>query len=226
MTPPIRHLRGERAGNIANRARKDDGLPLTSRGIVMRLISSLEVCTSKPPTSLDGKHRSQCFHAQSPMTGYVQRLTLYAVIWWILTGGAAESWVWGLAAILFAALFNPWARTTALAWHPQGVLAFVPVFVALSLRGALDVAWRALHPRRALAPTLIDYPWTLPPGRGRVFLANLINLMPGTLCVKITEQCMTVHILSRPARILSDLQRLERVVARMFIRAEALSSHD
>ncbi|WP_018953584.1 Na+/H+ antiporter subunit E [Thioalkalivibrio sulfidiphilus] len=160
------------------------------------------------------------------MAGFIQRLTVYAFLWWVLSGGSAASWAWGLPAILLAALFNPFPPERGVIWHPTALLAFVPVFVVFSLRGALDVAWRALHPRRPLLPTLVDYPWALlPPGRGRVFLANLINLMPGTLCVRITEHSMTVHVLSHPARTMAALQRLEGVVYRLFASDPESSRH-
>ncbi|OOG22706.1 cation:proton antiporter [Thioalkalivibrio denitrificans] len=150
------------------------------------------------------------------MAGFVQRLLIYGVLWWILAGGSPSAWFWGLPAILAAALFNPFPPARPISWHPLGLLVFVAMFLMLSLRGALDVAWRALHPRRPLQPAVVDYPWALPPGRGRVFLAVLINLMPGTLCVKITDHSMSVHVLSNPDRAVSALQRLERRVGRLF----------
>jgi len=143
------------------------------------------------------------------------RLVAYGALWWILTGGEG-GWLWGLPAVLAAALFNPFPGPDAAGWRLRGLASFAPVFVWLSLRSATGVARRALNPRRPLTPTLIAYPWRLTEARGQVFFANLVNLMPGTLCVGFASQGMTLHILGEPGRTLAALQRLERVVARLF----------
>ncbi len=152
---------------------------------------------------------------QQTGVGLPLRILAYAGIWWIITGGEG-GWLWGLPAVLVAALFNPFPTTERWRWRLRGVLAFVPVFAWLSLRSAVDVAWRAVHPSRPLHPALVDYAWNVEGGHARVFLANLINLMPGTLCVRFTEQGMTVHILGDPARTIAGLERLEAVVGRLF----------
>jgi multicomponent Na+:H+ antiporter subunit E len=147
--------------------------------------------------------------------GLPLRILAYAGIWWIITGGEG-GWLWGLPAVLVAALFNPFPRSERWRWRLRGVLVFVPIFAWLSLRSALDVAYRAVHPSRPLNPALIEFIWQVEGGHARVFLANLINLMPGTLCVRITDQGMTVHILGDPTRTKAGLERLEVVVGSLF----------
>lgn len=147
--------------------------------------------------------------------GLPLRILAYAGIWWILTAGEG-GWLWGLPAVVAAALFNPFPTTERWRWRLRGVLVFVPVFAWLSLRSAADVAARALRPSRPLNPALVDFVWHVEGGHARVFFANLINLMPGTLCVRITDQGMTVHILGDPTRVMAGLARLERVVAALF----------
>ncbi len=147
--------------------------------------------------------------------GLPLRILGYAGIWWIITGGEG-GWLWGLPAVLIAALFNPFPTTERWRWRLRGVLVFVPVFVSLSLRSAADVAWRAVQPSRPLDPAVIDFIWHVEGEQARVFLANLINLMPGTLCVRITDRGMTVHILGDPVRRMAGLERLEAVVGGLF----------
>lgn len=147
--------------------------------------------------------------------GLPLRILGYAGIWWVITGGEG-GWLWGLPAVLVAALFNPFPTTERWRWRLRGVLVFVPVFAWLSLRSAVDVAWRAVHPSRPLNPALVDFVWHVEGGHARVFLANLINLMPGTLCVRITDNSMTVHILGDLDRTMVGLERLEAVVGRLF----------
>lgn len=147
--------------------------------------------------------------------GVLSRFTGYAALWWIISGGDG-GWLWGIPAVLIAALFNPFPGSERWHWRLRGLLVFVPVFVWLSLRSAFDVAWRALHPARPLDPALIDVAWSLDSWHARLFFANLINLMPGTLCVRITEQGMTVHCLGRTEQTLAGLQRLETVIGNLF----------
>ncbi|TVQ29367.1 MAG: cation:proton antiporter [Geminicoccaceae bacterium] len=147
--------------------------------------------------------------------GLPLRLLSYAAIWWVITGGDG-GWLWGLPAVLIAATFNPFPTTRRWRWRPRGALLFLPVFTWLSLRSAADVAWRALHPSRPVNPALLEFTWRLEGEQGRVFFANLINLMPGTLCVRFTEAGMTVHVLGDPADRMVGLERLEAVVAGLF----------
>jgi len=147
--------------------------------------------------------------------GLPLRILTYAGIWWIITGGEG-GWLWGVPAVLIAALFNPFPTSERWRWRLRGVLVFLPVFMWLSLRSAADVAWRAVHPSRPLNPALVDFIWHLEGGHARVFLANLINLMPGTLCVSITENGMTVHVLGDPVRTMDGLERLETMVGDLF----------
>ncbi len=147
--------------------------------------------------------------------GLLVRLLLYALVWWILTGGDVASWGWGLPAVFMAALLNPFPANRSLRPAPRVLLRFVRVFVLWSLRGALDVGWRALQPKRPLSPALLDYPWQLESRASRVFLANLINLMPGTLCVRITDTAMTVHVIGNAERTLAGLAHLEFLVAQL-----------
>lgn len=141
------------------------------------------------------------------------RLLLYAGLWWLITGGDGDAWTWGIAAVAAAAVISPFPSHHPWRISVAGAIAFVPVFALFSLRSALDVARRALHPRRPLTPALLDYPWRLPDNGSRVFLANLINLMPGTLCVRITGQAMTVHTIGDTTRTLAGLERLETLTA-------------
>lgn len=162
-----------------------------------------------------GARAMRWFGMQRAGVGLPLRMLAYAGVWWVLTAGEG-GWLWGLPAVVAAALFNPFPTDERWRWRLRGVLVFVPVFAWLSLRSALDVAWRALRPSRPLNPELIEYAWQVEGRHARVFFANLINLMPGTLCVRISEQGMTVHILGDPKRAQAGLLRLERVIGRLF----------
>ena len=93
---------------------------------------------------------------------------------------------------------------------------FVPFFLIRSLLGGVDVAWRAFHPSMPIDPRLIEYPIQLPPGLPRVFLANTVSLLPGTLSVQLGSNYLNVHVLTRRKDVLSELENLERKVAALF----------
>ncbi|SEO46802.1 Na+/H+ antiporter subunit E [Aquisalimonas asiatica] len=143
------------------------------------------------------------------------RLATYALIWLLLTGGDTGSWLWGLPAIAVAALFNPFEPNQRWRLDPASLLRFVGLFLQLSLQGAVDTAWRTLNPRRRLTPALVDYVWRLPPNGSRIFLANIINLMPGTLCVRITDDAMTMHTIGDSQAAVDHVSQLEAAIAGM-----------
>lgn len=115
-----------------------------------------------------------------------------------------------LAIITSAALLPP----APLVWYE--LLRFVPFFLKRSLLGGADVAWRAFHPDMPIAPDLIEYPLRLPPGLPRVFMANTVSLLPGTLSAELGANCVKVHVLDGRKDFLSELEAVEQSVARMF----------
>ena len=145
----------------------------------------------------------------------VSRGGLYALLWWILTDGAAGSWWIGVPAVLFALVASTALLPPAhFRWHE--FLRFMPLFLIRSLRGGTDVAWRAFHPRMPIAPKLIDYPLRLPPGLPRVFMANAVSLLPGTLSADLNRSVLKIHVLDGRTGFLSEIEFVEQGVARIF----------
>jgi multicomponent Na+:H+ antiporter subunit E len=150
--------------------------------------------------------------------GLVRGVAL-AGLWWALSGGDAASWVVGAPAVAIAAVaadrMSPRGH-----WRvsPSGAALFVPFFLWRTLLGSVDVAWRALHPALPIAPALIAYPLRLPAGGpSRVFFAQVVNLLPGTLSAELGERDMTVHLLAGDSPDAVDgLRRLESRTAALF----------
>ncbi len=145
----------------------------------------------------------------------VVRILLFSTIWLILSGGDLSSWWIGMPATLFAviasiALIPP----VSLVWSE--VPAFIGFFLIHSLAGGADVARRALHPRMPIAPDLITYPLRIPPGLPQVFMANTVNLLPGTLIAELNPGFLKVHVLDKHQNATTALQSVEQRVARLF----------
>ncbi len=156
--------------------------------------------------------------------GVFERIVAYAILWWILTEGDVRSLAFGIPAIAAAALINPFAPGGPRAWRLARGGPFFAVFAWLSVRSAVDVAARVIRPARPIDPAVVDYPWRLQSGSARQFMANLINLMPGTLTIDPGEQLLVLHVLGGKERALSGIRRLEERVAGLF--GEEIPAHE
>lgn len=145
----------------------------------------------------------------------ISRGVIFLVIWWLLTDGTVSSLWIGLPAVLIALLTSVVLLPPVhLVWYE--CLRFVPFFLVRSLIGGVDVAWRAVHPRMPIAPELIEYPIRLPAGLSQVFMANTVNLLPGTLSAALDKHILTVHVLDGRRDNLTELEVVEHYVARLF----------
>lgn len=151
------------------------------------------------------------------LTTYVARAALLTGLWFLLTGGATSSWVLGVPAILFGSLvsrvlppFPSWR------WRVGGAVRFLAYFLGQSLLSGADVARRAFHPCRLWAPRLITYRFLRLYGPARVFFANTVSLLPGTLSADLRDNEVLVHVLDHRQPVARDLQRLEKKVAALF----------
>jgi multicomponent Na+:H+ antiporter subunit E len=143
------------------------------------------------------------------------RAAVLAAGWLILTAGARDGLGYGAAVVLLALLVSvglgPPART---AWRPLGLLRFAGFFLHSSLRGGVDVARRALSPRRAISPQVTSYRTRLPAGAARDLFNAALSLMPGTLSVDRDGPALQVHVLAATAdETRRSLARLEDRIA-------------
>jgi multicomponent Na+:H+ antiporter subunit E len=140
-----------------------------------------------------------------------------AALWRVIAGAAPASWIVGGPAVLAAAwAVGRLATGAGIRLSMAGLLRFLPFFIWESLRGGVDVALRTLAPRPRVEPGFLRYQTRLCQPAARVFLANCINLLPGTLTAELEADWLTVHTLSIEADNETDLRRLELAVARLF----------
>jgi multicomponent Na+:H+ antiporter subunit E len=148
---------------------------------------------------------------------FAGRMLVLAALWWVLLSGDGASWLVGGPVVIVAALVSC-RLAPELRWRfsPTGAMRFAGFFLWRSLCGGVDVARRAFHPRLPLRPRFLTYPFRLPPGGARVFMANVISLQPGTLTAELGPNELTVHVLDADAPVVADLQTLEKRVAVLF----------
>lgn len=145
----------------------------------------------------------------------VLRLATFLLIWWVLTNGTASSLWFGVPAILLALISSiVLIPPLNLIWYE--CFRFIPFFLKNSLIGGIDVAWRAFHPRLPIAPDLIEYSLKLPAGLSQVFMANTVNLLPGTLSAALENNILKVHVLDSQKDFLCELEAVEQHVAQIF----------
>jgi len=143
------------------------------------------------------------------------RAVLFALMWWMLTDGVLNSWLIGVPVVMLATSASVVIQPPY-TWSLIGFLRFIPFFLWHSLRGGVDVAWRALHPRLPISPEIVEHRWRLPPGLPRVFMANTVSLLPGTLSAELDEEHLYVHVLDKTGEFAAELLNIEAHVSRVF----------
>lgn len=138
-----------------------------------------------------------------------------ASLWWLLTGGVAASWMVGVPVVIAGTLaglmrVDRW-RLRPLAW-----LRFAGYFLRGSLQGGIDVTRRVLAPGLPIEPELKEWRLRLSHPAARVFLAEVVSLLPGTVAAELRGRRIMLHALDGRLPIGRDLEALERRVADLF----------
>ena len=152
----------------------------------------------------------------------LRRLAVFALLWWAITEGDPSTW-------LYAVLIVPVATATSMLLVPYRPAASGPGwgrrtwalvrlaawFLRRSMAGGIDVSRRALRRHVDLTPGFVHCPLRLPFGAGRIAVADLMNLMPGSLSVILTEDGLTLHVLDTQMPIPQTVADLEERIARV-----------
>jgi multicomponent Na+:H+ antiporter subunit E len=109
--------------------------------------------------------------------------------------------------------------------HLGSLPGFSIWFLWHSLRGGIDVAWRALQPTVQLQPGFLHYRLTLPPGPARLFLVNVVSLLPGTLSADIEGDVLLLHALDTSADITAEVSEAESRVTALYLTSKS-STHE
>lgn len=145
------------------------------------------------------------------------RIAAMALLWFVLAEGELRYWGLILIAITagaFASLIL--VPSSGLGWSLSGWLRFIPFFIGQSVLGGVDVALRAIAPTPRLTPGYVEVEFRLREEPARVFVANAMSLMPGTLSVSLHGDCLRMHVLDTGTPNLERAREVEAHTARMF----------
>jgi multicomponent Na+:H+ antiporter subunit E len=155
------------------------------------------------------------------------RFLLLAAMWALFTRGDLWSWLLGAPAVVVATLVSgALSPSVAWRWSWMGALRFAGYFLKQSVIGGIDVAWRAMHPRLPLRPGFVTLRMRLPSTIARVWLANTISLLPGTLAANMENETLIVHTVDTDAPVIEGVREAEVRVADMLRLALAPETGD
>jgi multicomponent Na+:H+ antiporter subunit E len=144
-----------------------------------------------------------------------RRFLLFLILWVFLGGTTWRDPVIAAIGIVAATLFSLslWPPASLkLRWIRLPGLA-APFFWS-SLKGAIDIAYRAVAPSMPLLPALIQIECRLPNEAGVVLFTWMISLMPGTASVDLKEgRYLTVHVADSRMYGEENLRRLEKRIS-------------
>ncbi|MGB3483240.1 MAG: Na+/H+ antiporter subunit E [Mycobacterium sp.] len=153
------------------------------------------------------------------------RWPVFAGLWWLLTEGAGQ-WSYGIpivtvltgATLMLAPPVAAARRTVGV--RTRALVRLLAWFVAHSVRGGVDVALRALRRPVDVAPVDMVMELRLQSPMGRVLLADLAALTPGSLSVDLADgksgsHQLHLHVLHHELDVTSQLRQLERYLIDM-----------
>jgi multicomponent Na+:H+ antiporter subunit E len=65
------------------------------------------------------------------------------------------------------------------------------------VKSSIDVTWRILRPGKSISPQLVQLPLSQKSELARVIYANSITLTPGTVTLRLQDDTILVHALSK-----------------------------
>lgn len=137
--------------------------------------------------------------------------------WLALTEGRIDGLIVGVPVTMLATLTIYWLRgPSPLAPRLAQLIPFALFFVGNSLLGGIDVACRALLPRMPIEPGFVQFRTRIEHESARVFFANAVSLLPGTLSARLDGCEIYVHVLDTSQPTKPSLQKLENRVILLF----------
>jgi multicomponent Na+:H+ antiporter subunit E len=154
------------------------------------------------------------------ISAVVLRTIGFLVVWWALSEGEPGMWTYGaviapLATLASVFLVRPAQPRVGPIRRTVALVRLGRWFLWQSFLGGVDVARRAVRRPVDVNPGLVEYRIGLASAAGRVAVADLITLMPGTLAVDLDDDVLCVHVLDSAMATTQQLAELEARVARV-----------
>ncbi|MGV0837993.1 Na+/H+ antiporter subunit E [Mycolicibacterium thermoresistibile] len=148
------------------------------------------------------------------------RLLGFAAVWWALTEGDPGMWTYGVVAVPLTVavslqLLPPRRSTVGVVERAVAIVSLGVWFLGQSFQGGLDVARRAVRRPVDVDPGMFEYRTQLESLVGRVMVAAISTLIPGTLAVDLDDDVIHVHALDMSMPNADQLADLERRIARV-----------
>lgn len=144
-------------------------------------------------------------------------IALYLALWWMLVAADLSSLPFGLAAAAVAALlglrFQPAGHRGLRPWRLAPLFGR---FALHSLRGGIEVSWRALHPRLPIDPAWTGVRLASDHRAANWLLGGMVSLAPGSLATGSDGGSMDLHLLYAPGFNPREFERDQRAVLRLF----------
>ena len=146
------------------------------------------------------------------------RVVFFTGIWLVLTGDDfIASLPFGIPCLAMACWLSMKLR------GPQGrdiqigpLFFYFPYFLYKSVVSGIDVMGRVIDPRLPIDPGFVEFRLSLPKGNPRVFLADIITLLPGTISADLDGEKIIIHALDKSMASQAEIRGLEIKVARLF----------
>lgn len=96
---------------------------------------------------------------------------------------------------------------------------FLPYYVDEILRANLRVIHDVVTPRNYARPAIVKFPLTLKKNSELFFLANLITMAPGTVCLDFSadRKFLFIHVMFYDGpQVIEEIRALETRIGRVF----------
>ncbi|MGW5269400.1 Na+/H+ antiporter subunit E [Rhodococcus sp. NPDC003994] len=159
------------------------------------------------------------------------RGSVLALVWWLMTQGDGL-WYYGVPVVVVAtAVSLALTRPTRRDRHPwparlRACVGVLRWFLVHSVTGGLDVGRRVLGRRLDIDPVDDHVPVRVASPLGRVLLADLGSLTPGSLSVDLTSTGLDVHVLHRDMPVREQLADLDALLVVLFDPPEQFDPHE
>lgn len=150
--------------------------------------------------------------------GLAVLLVSYSLFWLLLTEAQFSSWVLGIVFIPFAIwltvnLDRAYLHKSLHKFRWRSVPGFMLFLFWHSLKGGLLTFQMAIKPNLMNSTGLFTYKTRLEDGFGRVLLAEVLSLVPGTICVDLSEGLLTIHTLDLKSDPIPEVIQCEKQIA-------------